>query len=112
MNTAQKIHYIQSEYDEWDKKECAVTNLQLAVIRDFEIDGFTGSRFFPSETVKDIIYDAINEQTADLLTAMFQAKKDEQKLRDASYAVLNQLTDLIHAKAYEIATAMYNEKEI
>jgi len=114
MNTAQKIHYIQSEYDEWDREQCAVTTLQLAVIQDFENQGFTGSRLNPEDQVKlkDIIYEAIDDELAQLIANMYPAKQDEQSFRDSAYAVLNYLDDLAEKKAYELALEMHNEKEI
>lgn len=124
MNAAQKIHYIQSEYDEWDRKQCAITQRQLEIINNLKTDGFTGSRFFPSDTVKDIIYDAIDANAAALMTAMYMAmealsdakeiedkQKAEQAFRDASFAAGNHLVELVHAKAYELAEEDINEKE-
>lgn len=111
MNQAQRINYEQLQYDKAEAVECAVTNLQLLVINDFETNGYVGNRFYPDDTAKDVIYDAFNEQTAELLTAMFMAGDDETKFRDASFAVKNQLHDLMNNKSYEIALKMYNEKE-
>lgn len=111
MNTAQKIQYAQMEYDKEEVAECAVTNLQLAVINDFETNGFVGNRFFPEDTLKDVIYDAISEQTAELLAAMVVAKKDPHKFRDSAFALLSHLEEIKDGKSYEIALKMYNERE-
>lgn len=111
MNQAQRIQYNQLEYDKAEAVECAVTNLQLLVINDFEANGFVGNRFFPDDTLQNVIYDAFGMQAAELLAAMVMAKRDAQKFRDSAFALLNHLDDLVEAKSYEIALKMYNEKE-
>lgn len=115
MNTAQKIHYIQSEYDEQDRQDCAVLSLQLAIINDFKTEGFTGSRFIKSEqtTGADVVSEACEGVLADLIFKMHLAKEsqDWEGFRDASFAVGNELAEIFNNKTYQLAQELYFEKE-
>lgn len=114
MNAHQKIDHIQSSIDHQDLIARAIDSSRAAIMIDFEVHGFYGSRFIASDRteVKEIINDCEDKQLPELLELMFRTKNDPHKFRDSSFEVLNFLTEIINDKAIELAEEQSNEKEI